>query len=123
MEERCQLLGERGFHLPVLQLGQGAAIRRICLNRLLVDGKIRGSGNHLVDVAHCLGIQPFGLLLGPNPLSPTAVQQLFVGFLQVQRGQSLSGIFPFCFLSDRAFQKMFIQIDFEANQASKSELS
>ena len=81
MEKGRQLLDGEGFHLPVLQLGQGTAIRRIGGNQLLVNGKIHGGGNHLVDVAYCFGAETFGLLLGFYPLHPATAQQPFVQLL------------------------------------------
>ena len=85
-EERCQLLGGEGFHLPVLQLGQGAPVCRVSAYQLLVDGEIHGGGDHLVDIPHSFGAETLGLLFGFGALYPAAAQQLFVQPLQIQRG-------------------------------------
>ena len=63
------------------QFGQGAAIRRIGGNQLLVDGEIHGGGDNLVDISDGFGAQSLGLTFGLNPLHPAAAQQLFVQLL------------------------------------------
>lgn len=85
MEERCQLLGGKGFHLPVLQLGQGAAIRRFVAIGFWSMAKFTAEEITWLMLRTVLAFSPL-LVLGPDPLRPAAVQQLFVGFLQVQRG-------------------------------------
>ena len=78
VEKGRQLLGGESFHLPVLQFRQGTAIRGIGADQLLVNGKIHGGGNHLVDIADGFGTETFGLLFRFDPLHPSAAQQLFV---------------------------------------------
>ena len=81
MEEGRQLLGGEGFHLPVLQLGQGAPVCRVGADQLLVDGEIHGGGNDLIDIPHRFGAETLGLVFGLNSFHPAAAQQLFVQLL------------------------------------------
>ncbi len=81
MQEGRQLLGGKGFHLPVLQLGQGTAVRGVGGDQLLVNGEIHGRGNHLVDVTDSFGAETLGLTLGLDPLYSAAAQQFFVELL------------------------------------------
>ena len=85
-EEGRQVLRWNGFHLPVLQPGQGTAVRGVGADQLLVDGEIHGGGDHLVDIPHSFGAETPGLLFGFDALYPAAAQQLFVQPLQIQRG-------------------------------------
>lgn len=55
VEKGRQLLGGESFHLPVLQFGQGTAIRGVGADQLLVDGEIYGRGDYLIDVMDGFG--------------------------------------------------------------------
>ena len=72
------MVGGQGFHLFVLHLWQGAALRWIPAHQFLLHGKVVRRADHLVDVAHCFGRQTFRLFLGLNAVYPPAVQQMFV---------------------------------------------
>ena len=81
------MVGGQGFHLFVLHLWQGAALRWIPAHQCLLDGEVVRRADHLVDVADGLWSQTFRLFLGFNAVNPATVQQVFVEPLQVQRGQ------------------------------------
>ena len=55
VEKGRQLLDGESFHLPVLQFGQGTAIRGVGADQLLVDGEIYGRGDYLIDVMDGFG--------------------------------------------------------------------
>ena len=77
-EEGAELVGGQRFHLLVLHLRQGAALRWIFRDKTLFDGEVVCRADHLVDVAHCFGSQTFRLFLGLNAVYPATVQQVLV---------------------------------------------
>ena len=86
-EEGAELVGGQRFHLLVLHLRQGAALRWIFRDKTLFDGEVVCRADHPVDVAHRFGSQTFRLFLGLNVVYPATVQQVLVEPLQVQRSQ------------------------------------
>lgn len=86
LEESTELVGGQGFHLFVLHLWQGAALRWIPAHQILLHGEVVRRADHLVDIADSLWGQTFRLFLGLNSVYSPAVQQVFVESLQVQRG-------------------------------------
>ena len=86
-EEGAELVGGQGFHLFVLLLWQGAALRWILAHQLLLQGEIVRRADHLVDVADGFRCQSFWLLFRFDAVYPAAVQQVLVEPLQVQRSQ------------------------------------
>ena len=78
LEEGAELVGGQGFHLFVLHLWQGAALRWILAHQLLLHSEVVRRADHLVDIADSLWGQTFRLFLGLNAVYPPAVQQVLV---------------------------------------------
>ena len=78
LEEGAELVGGQGFHLFVLHLWQGAALRWIFRDKALLHGEIVRRADHLVDVPYRFGSQTFRLFLGLNAVYSPAVQQVLV---------------------------------------------
>ena len=86
-EEGAELVGGQRFHLFVLHLWQGAALRWIFRDKALLHGEIVRRADHLVDVPYRFGSQTFRLFLGLDTVNPATVQQVLVEPLQVQRSE------------------------------------
>lgn len=55
----CELVSAQGLHLPVLGFGEGAAIRGIMRDQVLLDRKLHSGRNDLVDIADSFRLRPF----------------------------------------------------------------
>ena len=87
LEEGAELVGGQRFHLLVLHLWQGAALRWILAHQLLLHSEVVRRADHLMDVSHGFRCQTFRLFLGLDAVYPATVQQMLVEPLQVQRSE------------------------------------
>ena len=83
----CQLVSAQGLHFPVLRFGKGAAVRGVMRDQVLLDGKLHGGRNDLIDVADSFRAETLCLFLGFLPLHSALCQQLLIELLKIQRGQ------------------------------------
>ena len=86
IEEGGQLVRRDGFHFLAFNAGKGAGAGGIAGKQLLVDGESASGGDHLVNVPHRFGTQPFGFAFRLNAVYPSAFQQLFVELLEIHGG-------------------------------------
>ena len=86
-EEGAELISGQRFHFLVFDFRQGAALCRVFAHQLLLHSEIVRRADHLVDVPHRFWSQTFRFLFRLDAVYPTAVQQVLVEPLQVQRGQ------------------------------------
>ena len=50
-QKYSELVGTQGLHFPVLGFREGAAIRGIMRDQVLLDGELHGGRDYLIDVA------------------------------------------------------------------------
>ena len=81
------MLHRERFHVPMLQLRQGAAVCGVDGYQLLAPGEVHCRGNDLMDIAYRFGAETFRLPFCLNSVHSALGQQLFVELLQLQGGQ------------------------------------
>ena len=72
------MVGGQRFHFLVFDFRQGAALRWIFRDEVLLDSEVVRRADHLVDISHRFGSQTFRLFLGLNAVNSAAVQQVLV---------------------------------------------
>ena len=64
LEEGVEAVQRKNFHFLLLQFWQGTASGGIHGDNPLLDCAVAGGGDHLVDIAHSLNAETFGLAAG-----------------------------------------------------------
>ena len=70
----CELGSAQGLHFPVLGFWKGTAVCRIMRDQVLLDGKLHGGRDDLIDVADSFRAEALRLLFGFLPLHPAFCQ-------------------------------------------------